>query len=471
MPDKRITVPLVLLALFAAVLAPIPFMGRVWLIRAEAEFVEEDFAAAAKSYAQAARLHPWRDDLWEKAGIAVARAGNHLQALEYFQHVSMLTEEGWIWLGVTHMTLGDFDTSVVVLKQGLQFYDSAALYTLLSAAYYSRNDMEGERDVLENLIRLNAGDAHAYYRLGLLLTVLEPEQALIHLMFAASLDPQFDPAVQSLRSALNLSAAQPDASQQMVTNGRALGLVQEWGLAIAAFEKAITLDKENAEAWAWLGEAKQQVSALSGLKGESGLFELDKAVLFDHTSVVVRGLRALYWSRNQKYPQMLAEYSLAARYEPTNPAWQAGIGDAYAKRGDLISALAAYQYATELAPNESTYWSLLAVFCAENGVYLDDIGLPAAQKAVKISPDDPSALDALAQVYLASGRYANAEQVLLDLVERFPDHLSAHIHLAVTYLSQGNRSSAFEALTRVQSADPNGAYGEAAGRLLEQYFP
>jgi len=257
----------------------------------------------------------------------------------------------------------------------------------------------------------------------------------------------------------------------MVTNGRALGLVKEWGLAIAAFEKAITLDKENAEAWAWLGEAKQQVSALSGLKGESGLFELDKAVLFDHTSVVVRGLRALYWSRNQKYPQMLAEYSLAARYEPTNPAWQAGIGDAYAKRGDLISALAAYQYATELAPNESTYWSLLAVFCAENGVYLDDIGLPAAQKAVKISPDDPSALDALAQVYLASGRYANAEQVLLDLVERFPDHLSAHIHLAVTYLSQGNRSSAFEALTRVQSADPNGAYGEAAGRLLEQYFP
>ncbi len=117
--------------------------------------------------------------------------------------------------------------------------------------------------------------------------MLEPEQALTNLMLASSLDPGFDPAVQTLRSALNLSATQPDASQQMVTIGRSLGLVQEWDLALAAFEKAISLDEENAEAWAWLGEAKQQI-------GQSGLVELDKAVALDHTSVVVRGLRGLY---------------------------------------------------------------------------------------------------------------------------------------------------------------------------------
>ncbi len=69
---------------------------------------------------------------------------------------------------------------------------------------------------------------------------------------------------------------------------------------------------------------------------------------------------------------MLAEYLLAAEYEPTNPAWQAEIGNAYIKRGDLVAALAAYQHATELAPNKSTYWSLLAVFCAENSVYLEE---------------------------------------------------------------------------------------------------
>ena len=191
----------------------------------------------------------------------------------------------------------------------------------------------------------------------------------------------------------------------------------------------------------------------------------------DHTSVVVRALRGLYWNRHEKYPQMLAEYLLAAEYEPSNPVWQTEIGNAYVKRGDLVAALAAYQRATELAPNESTYWRLLAVFCAENGVYLDDVGLPAAQKAVDLAPDDPSALDALGWSYLSSGKYANAEQVLLDVIKRFPEHLPAHIHLALTYLAQGNRAAAFDKLTYVQSADPNGVDGRMAGQLLKQYFP
>lgn len=466
MPDKRITVLLVLLALFTAFLAPIPSMGFVWLSHAETSFDAQDFSSASEAYAQAARLLPWRNDLWESAGISAVRADEHLQAYEYFERVSNLTEEGWMWLGYSHLFAGDVERGIGVLGLGLQSYDSPALYTLLAAAQREKKDWVSERDALENQIRLepDGADAYVYYRLGLLLTVLEPEQALTHLMFASSLDPQFDPAVQTLRSALNLSSTQPDASQQMVTNGRALGLVQEWDLAIAAFEKAITLDEKNPEAWAWLGEAKQQV-------GQNGLAELDKAVRLDHTSVVVRGLRALYWSRQGKYSQMRAEYSLAAMYEPENPAWQAGLGDAYLKSGDLISALAAYRRATELAPNESTYWALLAVFCAQNNIYLDEVGLPAAQKAVEISPDDPSALDALGWVYLASGRYASAEQTLLDVAERFPEYLPAHLRLAMTYLAQGNYPKAKEKLVFIQNTDLDGAHGELAGKLLQQYFP
>ncbi len=109
-------------------------------------------------------------------------------------------------------------------------------------------------------------------------------------MLASSLDPETDPAVQTLRTALNLSATQPDPSQQLVTIGRTLGLVQEWDLSIAAFEKAIELNAENAEAWAWLGEAKQQI-------GQDGRVELDQAVTLDPTSVTVRALRGLYWNR------------------------------------------------------------------------------------------------------------------------------------------------------------------------------
>ena len=491
MLNKKVLVPISIATLLAAIFLPIIFTGYSAVRRAEAEFAAQNYASAAESFEQAARLLIWRDDLWERAGIAAALNKNPTEAIDYFQHTSSLTEEGWMWLGFSHYYLGDLDLAITTFEQGLQFYDSPDLYSLLALAYRQQKNWEAERDALENQLLLDAtlapyatssrrpfgnagerGDVYARYRLGLLLMVLAPEQALTNLMLASSLDPETDPAVQTLRAALNLSATQPDASQQMVTIGRALGLVQEWNLSIAAFEKAITLNAENAEAWAWLGEAKQHTgAALSESKSQAGIVELDRAVTLDHTSVVVRALRGLYWNRQGKYSQMLAEYLLAAEYEPTSPAWQAEIGNAYLKRGDLAAALTAYQRATELAPDESTYWRLLAVFCAENGVYLEDVGLPAAQKAVQLAPDDPFALDALGWSYLSSGRYANAEQTLLDVIKRFPDHLSAHIHLAMTYLAQGNRAAAFDKLLYVQSADPNGAYGEMAKQLLEQYFP
>ncbi|MBI5950110.1 MAG: tetratricopeptide repeat protein [Chloroflexi bacterium] len=466
MTNKRITVPLVLLALSAAFLVPAMLVGYTALNRAEASFAAQNYAASVESYERAAQLLFWRDDLWEQGGIAAVKSGDTQKAIDLLERTPALSAEGWMFLGYSRFMLGDFSASAVALEESLRIRPMPFTYKVLGLIYRQRKDWAAEKDALDKQLQLETGegDVYSYYRLGLLSTVLEPEQALTHLMFASSLDPQFDPAVQTLRSALNLSATQPDASQQMVTNGRALGLVQEWDLSIAAFEKAISLDGENAEAWAWLGEAKQHV-------GGDGLAELDKAVRLDHTSVVVRGLRALYWNRQGKYPQMLAEYLLAAGSEPDNPAWQAGLGEAYVKRGDLTSALESYKRATELAPNESTYWALLAVFCAANNVYLDEIGLPAAQKAVEISPDDPSALDALGWSYLASGRYANAEQTLVDVSKRFPYHLSAQIHLAMTYLTQGNRAAAYETLIQVQTADPNGMYGQIAGEMLKQYFP
>ncbi len=464
MPGRKLIVPIVFMALLAAFFLPVVFVGYSAWKRAETEYVARDYVRAAESFGRAARLLPWRGELWERAGVAAAQGGDSLLALGAFARAPALTEEGWVWLATAHLSLGDSTSALAALGRGLQVYDSADLYELLAFAYRARKDWQAERSALRNQIRLEPGDAYANYRLGLLSMILEPEQALTHLMFAASLAPEVDSAVQTLRAALNLSATQPDASRQMTTIGRALGLVQEWELALAAFQNAIALDEKNAEAWAWLGEAKQQV-------GRGGLVELDKALRLDHSSVVVRGLRALYWSRQEKYEQMRAEYSLAALSEPDNPAWQAGLGDAHLKSGDLVSALAAYQRAAELAPNESTYLALLAVFCADNQVYLDEVGLPAAQRAVGISPDDPSALDALGWVHFASGRYASAEKTLLDATSRFPEYFPAQIHLAMTHLAQGNQPAALAALTYIQSADSGGAYGDMASEMLQQYFP
>lgn len=446
------------------IFAPILFTGYSDIKQAETAWAGEEFSRSQEYYLHAVQIFPWRKDLWEKAGLAASANADYEAAVLYLLRAPMLSEQGWTALGFSYINLGDIPSALETYQQGLVNYESPSLYAGLAFVYRQQKNWSAESEALKEQSRLDAGDVYAHYRLGLLLAYLEPEHSLPELMLASSLDPETDPAVQTLRAALNLSATQADPSQQMLTIGRALGLVQEWQLAVAAFDKAIASDPENAEAWAWLGEAKQQT-------GQDGSAELDQAVSIGHSSVVVHALRGLYWNRQKEYSRMLVEYQQAAELEPDNPAWQVELGSAYSKKGDIVSAFTSYQHATDLAPNDSTYWRLLAVFCAENGVYIEEAGLPAAQKAAELSPNDPFALDALGWSYLSSGRYANAEQILLDVIAQHPDYLPSHIHLAMTYLAQGNQSAAFNELTFVRDADAGGSDGLLAEKLLAMYFP
>jgi tetratricopeptide (TPR) repeat protein len=437
--------------------------GRLKVERAGAAWEAGRYGSASEAFAQAAGLLPWRKDLWEKAGIAAGLNDDFPAAIAYIERSDEHSEQGWLVLGYAYFKSGDVPAALNAYREGLRVYDSFLLYNGLRAVHASEQDRPAEREVLEQLVRLQPQDAFSQYRLGLLLTVLSPEQALPPLLEAGRLDPQYDPAVQTLRAALDLKDAPPDRSRQMVSIGRALGLVEEWELAVEAFRLGVDLDPLNAEAWAWLGEAQQQ----SGVDGRASL---DRALSLDHTSANVRALRGLYWSRQGRYSQMLAEYLLAAEYEPGNPAWRASIGEAYRLRGDLAAAADAYRKAVELAPAESTYWRLLAVFCGETGVYLEETGLPAAQKAVELAPQDPQALDALGLNYYATGRFSNAEKTLTRAIELSSEYLPAQYHLALTHLAQAKRSEAYELLTHIRETDPHGL-GELADDLLQGAFP
>lgn len=464
MHQQKWTVFLSILILLVLVTTPVLYTGYSDIRRAETAWENGDFSNSVELYVHAIKFLPWRKDLWEKAGLAASAAANYKDAILYLNRAPQLSERGWAALGLSYIQAGDNSSALNAYQRGLQIYDSSSLYAGLAYIYREQKNWQAESEALKNQSRLDVENVYVHYRLGLLLVFLDPEHALSELMRASSLDPKTDSAVQTVRAALNLSATQADPSEKMVTVGRALGLVQDWELAISAFDKAVRIGPENAEAWAWLGEAKQQA-------GQDGIVELDQALSLGDSSVVVHALRGLYWNRKNEFSKMLVEYQQAAQLEPDNPEWQAGIGNAYSKNGDLAAAFTAFEHATELAPRDSTYWRLLAVFCAENGIHLEDAGLAAAQKAVELSPNDPLALDALGWSYLSSGRYASAEQVLLDAIELFPDHLPLHIHLAMTYLAQGNQSGAFNELVFVRDADLGGSDGLFANDLLTRYFP
>ncbi len=102
----------------------------------------------------------------------------YLMLIRLLKRAPELSEQGWLMLGYSYFNTGDVSSALKAYQQGLQSYDSASLYAALAFIYRQQKDWLAESDALKNQVRLDADDVYAHYRLGLLLTFLEPEQAL-----------------------------------------------------------------------------------------------------------------------------------------------------------------------------------------------------------------------------------------------------------------------------------------------------
>jgi tetratricopeptide (TPR) repeat protein len=450
----------VLLLLLLVILAPVVSSGYSELAQAS---TAGSYIEMAEHYGSAAQRLPWRADLYELAGHAYYHAKEYSLADAAYQEAfqrNRLSPEGWVAWGDVNYLNADAKRATGIWAQALERENpSDQLYSRLSQIYEENADYPKAVQYLQKYVAMHSDGASAHYRLGLLLTLSDPNGALSELTSASQLDPQLDAAVQTLRTALNLALLNDSASARFVIIGRGLGLVEEWPLAHAAFDEAIKADGENAEAWAWLGEANQQ----TGLEGGA---ELDRALRLNPDSSIIRGLRGLHYQRAGNFREALTEFQSAAKLEPDNPAWQVSIGEAHSKLGDLIRALEAYQAATTLAPDDSGYWRLLAIFCAQNNVNIKDVGVPAAQRAVILTKEDAASLDVLGWLLLLDARDEEAGRMLMRALELDPQNASAHLHLGMVHLQKDDRASAYDHLIKARDL------GNAeAVVLLKQYFP
>mgnify|MGYP002640834732 CR=1 FL=1 len=465
MKHQRISVPLILLGLFFLMSAPSLIIGILAQSRAERALAVGNNVEASTYFKKAAEHLFWRSDFWEQAGILTQDPLTSLTLLEEAQSRRTLSSEGLIAMGDAHDALGNMEEALLHWQTAQdRGYQSSGLYQRLAQAYYFAGDMDAEIVSLRKWISLEDGNASAYYRLGLLLITSSPEEALSKFNAASRLDDEYTPVVETLRTAINIARYETIPADRLIVIGRALGLVGEWSLAADAFGRATQVDVESALAWAWLGEARQQV-------GLDGRIPLDTALRLGGEIPVVRSLRAMYWLRQGHPSQALAEYLLAAEYEPENPVWQAALGDVYAQSGDLPPALVAYQRATDLAPEQVVYWRLLAVFSVQYSFLVEEVGLPAALQAAELTPDDPAVLDTLGWVYLELFETELAKENLLRAIKIEPNYAWAHTHLGMVYLQEGYMDLSYSFLIRAQALAGESGAGLQATQILEQYFP
>ncbi len=454
-------------------LAPRPHALRQAMEQANQAIQESDYTTAFKQTALAAEKTPRRFDLTLLAAQLALQSGHFLQAIQMLEQpriANQLAPADLQLLGDAYQQFGDSMMAAAIWHRVAELAPSPEIFQRLGEYHQARQDYPAAIEDLRHMLQYIPADADLNYRIGLLYSTYDPEAALAYLAQAAELDPDLAPGALELQRKIRTATLFDEPAYTLTSVGRVLAMQDEWDLAEAAFHNATQLRPDYAEAWAFLGEARQHTITASS--GEyTGLADLQQAWRLDSNSVAVNLLLGMYWSR-QGDPELAASYiQNSLIIEPGNPLLHAELGNALAQQGDLPAAEAAYRKAISLAPDDPLFYRLLAEFSLTNRVQLRQIALPEARTAVVLDPEDPRSLDLLGHVLLILEDYQSAERFLIKALEIDPDYAPAHLHLGMVLVQRNEMQRARQEFDLAEKMGSDTWTIAQAQRFITYYYP
>lgn len=428
---------------------------------------------AARALSQAAALLPERPGLWEEAGILATQGADYALAFACFENASQalpggLTPAGLLALGQVYAQLGDPDSARLTWERLVALDPKGAPYADLYRLQRRAGALDAAQASLEQLVERQPADAQVWYDLALLQASRDPASALPALARAGQLDAGLVESVESIRQSIR-SAQAEELAYQLLNTGRALADLGAWDLAAAAFQRATELRPDFVQAWAYLGEARQQ-NPPAGLENP-GYAELEHALTLDPDSLPVHLFLALYWRRQGNFDLALQAQARALALDADNPILLQGLGELQAASGDLEAAQNSYTQGTRLAPDDPATWRALADFSLRYDYHLQEVALPAARQALVLAPKNVENLDMMGQILTRLNDLQNArrflEKATLDEVRYAP----AHLHLGYVYWLLGEADAAYNQWRQVGELAPGSSAAAQANRLLRTYLP
>ncbi len=435
-----------------------------------------DYINAASDLAKVTNYYPWRTDLDEEAVRYLIQGGDAETTIQYFERPGMagsLSVDEQILLGDAYQKIGDSSKAEVMWKEAAAQGESTPAYQRLVDLYLQQKDYTAAVGSMEKLLTLNPSDTQLYYRVGLLYAATEPLRALPFLAQAAEIDPLHASSATALHDKIRTANLFDQPAYILLSSGRQLANMGEWEYAGEAFRRATDLDPQYADAWAFLGEAEQQISGQTTSQfSEAGLAELQRALKADPNSVLANFFMGLYWERRKDYSQAQNYLEQAIALNSSDPYFYSELGNILSKAGDLPAAKTAYEEAIRISsPGDPTFYCLLAQFALDNQIQIRELALPAARQALMLDPQDANSLDVMAQVMLSLQDYHSAERYASEAIKSDPEFAAAYLHLGTAYLYLGQPSLAHQALHMAKNVEPDSWVAAQATRMLDYYFP
>jgi tetratricopeptide (TPR) repeat protein len=451
---------IVALGLLLLGLVPYPMAFTATMRRAESHRAVHEYGAALAAYEQAIRLDPESPWPWLRTGqvlLAQQRFGRATVALQEAERLGG-GGDALLALGESYAGSGDWTAAMQPWLRALAAAPGdTRVYVALAQASIAQNLFDQATRWLGRALELQPSGEQAstvHDLLGRLLAGDDPVQAAEHFYLAGDED---------MLDVLGAAVAESDPGRQALLLGAAFLQRDELTLARRQFERAVALLPTDASAQAYLGHVLDRL-------GETGAARqtLEQALALDPDAALAYYFLGLH---DQQVGNMAAAQAVlwqALQRDPENAALRATMGETFATLGDYAHAEEWYQGAVAAAPDDVEFHLLLAHFYLDHLYQVTAGGLPAAQAAAALAPDDARTQDLLGWAYHLAGNSMQGELALSQALALDPEMVSAHYHLGSLLKSIGWYDLARQYLQRAVDLDTAGYYRLRAETLLAE---
>jgi len=408
---------------------------------------------------------PWRSEIFEKLGSLYYQQGDFEKANSYFRlsaEKDALSLEGRQLYCDALLKAESSNEAIQCWQLVAENWGQAQAWEHIFEIVNQTGDVAMIQAYLEKWAEHDASNPRVWHEMALISMIDNPFQSLQAVKRVQALDFRFGMENAELYTFINRVIQETDPAVQAVLCGRELARINHWLYASAAFQYAIELEPEYAEAWAFLSEAQYNL-------GIDGLNALRTAIQLDPQSEIALSMLALYYRRNAQPELAFAYLQKVAQLYPDRGIWQVELASALTEMGDINGALAYLQKAVQLEPQNLAYWQKIIIFCLDHEMEVRNIALPAARNSLLIAPDSAENLDLMARVFVYLGDHIEGQRFLHKAYQMDPESPEVNLHLAEVYILQEQYDSACSHLLKVVSlTSENDFTGMIARRLLEQ---